>query len=123
MRRGRRAARRTSGVKARPLGRGGFGGEGLLRVKVGVWADVRRDPAVRQLEEGPKASGVYARPTAAGDAIALLDPQGETVRTLGAGGGLVAATTLGGEAPTWIVTGTDAVGARRGRRAARRTTR
>ena len=31
-------------------------------------------------------------------------------RTLGAGGGLVAATRLGGEAPTWIVTGTDRVG-------------
>ena len=82
----------------------------MLRVKVGVWADLRRDPAVRRLEEGPRASGVYARPSAAGDALALLDPEGETVRTLGPGSGLVAATTLGGEAPTWIVTGTDAVG-------------
>ena len=98
------------GVKAGRSAAGGFGGEGVLRVKVGVWADLRRDPAVRRLEEGPRASGVYVRPSAAGDALALLDPEGETVRTLGPGGGLVAATTLGGEAPTWIVTGTDAVG-------------
>jgi hypothetical protein len=53
---------------------------------------------------------VYARPTAAGDEIALLDPLGEVERTLGPGGGLVAATRMGGEAPTWIVTGVDDVG-------------
>jgi hypothetical protein len=98
------------GVKAGRSAAGGFGGEGLLRVKVGVWADLRRDAAVRRLEEGPRASGVYARPSAAGDALALLDPEGETVRALGPGSGLVAATSLGGEAPTWIVTGTDEVG-------------
>ena len=98
------------GVKAGRSAAGGFGGEAVLRIKVGLWADLRRDPAVRRLEEGPRASGVYARPNAAGDELALLDPEGETVRTLGAGGGLVAATTLGGEAPTWIVTGTDEVG-------------
>ena len=98
------------GVKAGRSAAGGFGGEGVLRVKVGLWADLRRDPAVRRLEEGPRASGVYARPNAAGDELALLDPEGETVRTLGPGSGLVAATTLGGEAPTWIVTGTDEVG-------------
>jgi Domain of unknown function (DUF4430) len=98
------------GVKAGRSAAAGFGGEGVLRIKVGVWSDVRRDPAVRQLEEGPRASGVYARPSAAGDELELLDPEGETVRTLGAGSGLVAATRLSGEAPTWIVTGTDAVG-------------
>ena len=32
------------------------------------------------------------------------------MRTVEAGSGLVAATQLGGEAPTWIVTGTDEVG-------------
>jgi Domain of unknown function (DUF4430) len=105
------AARLTEvGVKAGRSAAGGFGGEGVLRIKVGTWADVRRDPAVRRLEEGPKASGVYARPSASGDELALLDDEAETVRTLGPGSGLVAATKLGGEAPTWIVTGTDAVG-------------
>jgi len=99
-----------AGVKAGRSAAAGFGGEGVLRIKVGVWADVRRDPAVRRLEEGPRASGVYARPSAAGDELALLDAEGQPVRTLAAGAGLVAATKLSGEAPTWIVTGTDAVG-------------
>jgi hypothetical protein len=86
------------------------GGEGLLRVKVGTWTEVRKDPAVRRLERGPEISGVFARPSAAGDAIELLDPRGEPGRTLGAGAGLLAATQLLNEAPTWIVTGTDDVG-------------
>ena len=55
-------------------------------------------------------SGVFARPDAAGSEIALLDPEGQVERTLGPGAGLVAATKLGEEAPTWVVTGTDAVG-------------
>jgi hypothetical protein len=86
------------------------GGEGLLRVKVGTWTEVRKDPAVRELEKGPGSSGVFARPSEDGTAIALLDPAGEEAGMLGAGDGLVAATRLGGEAPTWIVTGTDMAG-------------
>jgi Domain of unknown function (DUF4430) len=89
---------------------GGIGGVAVLRVQVGRWADLRREPATRELEKGPAASGVYARPDASGDAIALLDARGRTVRTLRAGAGLVAATALRDEAPTWIVTGTDDVG-------------
>ncbi len=86
------------------------GGKEVLRIIVGRWADVRRDDVVRSLERGPGASGVFARPNAAGDAIALLDAAGKTVRTLGAGSGLVAATSVEAQAPTWIVTGTDDVG-------------
>ena len=99
-----------AGVKTGRSAAAGFGGEGVLRIKVGLWTDLRRDPAVRRLEEGPRASGVYARPAASGDELALLDPEGTVVRTVGAGAGLLAATQLSGEAPTWIVTGTDAVG-------------
>jgi len=98
------------GVSAGRSAAAGFGGEGVLRIKVGAWADIRRDSAVRQLEQGPRASGVFAEPTASGDEIALLDSEGKVGRTLGPGGGLIAATRLGGEAPTWIVTGTDEVG-------------
>ena len=99
-----------AGIDAGRSAAGGFGGEGVLRIKVGIWADVRRDPAVRRLEEGPKASGVYARPSASGEELTLLDAEGRSVRTLGPGSGLIAATKLGGEAPTWVATGTDAVG-------------
>jgi hypothetical protein len=86
------------------------GGKEVLRIIVGRWADIRRDPVVRSLERGPGASGVFARPNAAGDSIALLDASGKTVQTLGAGSGLVAATSGQEQAPTWIVTGTDDVG-------------
>jgi hypothetical protein len=106
-------ARRLTAAGVKVAGRsaaGSFGGEGLLRVEIGRWADVRKDPAVRQLEKGPKASGVFARPSPAGDRVTLLDPDGKPARTMGPGSGLVAATRIGGEAPTWIVTGTDAVG-------------
>jgi hypothetical protein len=98
------------GVNAGRSAAGSFGGVGVLRIKVGRWSEVRNDSAVRLLEKGPRASGVFARPSAAGDEIALLDAQGKVERTLGPGGGLVAATRLGGEAPTWVVTGTDDVG-------------
>jgi hypothetical protein len=53
---------------------------------------------------------VFARPTSAGDAIELLDAEAKPVSTLRAGGGLVAATSVEAQAPTWIVTGTDDVG-------------
>ena len=86
------------------------GGEEVLRVVVGRWSDVRQDNVVRRLERGPGASGVFAQPTSTGDAIVVLDADGEPVRTLRAGAGLVAATSVEAQAPTWIVTGTDEVG-------------
>jgi hypothetical protein len=100
-----------AGVKA--VSRASFAhstGEEVLRVVVGRWADVRHDAVARRLERGPATSGVFARTTPTGDAIALLDEEGSPVRTLHAGAGLVAATSVQGQAPTWIVTGTDDVG-------------
>jgi hypothetical protein len=85
-------------------------GQEVLRVIVGRWRDIRSEPVVRRLERGPGASGVYARPTSTGDAIVLLDRDGRPVRTLHGGAGLVAATSVQAQAPTWIVTGTDEVG-------------
>jgi hypothetical protein len=86
------------------------GGQEVLRLIVGTWADVRRDPVVRSLERGPGASGVFARPTSTGDAIVLLDTDGRPVRTLRGASGLLAATSTEAQAPTWIVSGTDDVG-------------
>jgi len=82
----------------------------VLRILVGPWSQVRRDIAARSLEYGPAKSGVFARPDPSGKRIALLDATGRTVRVLGPGSGLVAATTFTGQQPTWIVTGTDGVG-------------
>jgi Domain of unknown function (DUF4430) len=85
-------------------------GEEVLRVIVGRWDDVRRDAVARRLERGPGASGVFARPAPSGAELMLLDTAGRPVRTLRAGAGLVAATSVQAQAPTWIVTGTDDVG-------------
>jgi hypothetical protein len=81
-----------------------------LRILVGPWRQVRQDLAARTLESGPGQSGVFARPSPDGTRIALLDGTGKTVKTLGPGAGLVAATTYPDQQPTWIVTGTDGVG-------------
>lgn len=81
-----------------------------LRVVVGPWAALRDDNALALLEDGPSASGVFAEPRPSGDAIALLDPRGRAVRTLRAGGGLIAATAAGDDPPVWAVTGTDDAG-------------
>lgn len=81
-----------------------------LRVLVGPWVALRDDATVRRMEQGPQASGVYARPTADGKRITILHPDGSPARTLGAGTGLVAATANEDDPPIWVITGTDAAG-------------
>ena len=85
-------------------------GKNVLRLVVGLWPDIRRDAAVRQLEDGPATSGVFARPLEDGARLELLDHRGRSVRALGPGSGLVAATRGVDQQPTWVVTGTDPVG-------------
>ena len=82
----------------------------LLRVLVGPWSEVRKDPATLRLERGPEASGVFARPVDGGRGLELLSPSGRVVETVGGGTGLIAATSLEDAPPVWVVTGTDAVG-------------
>jgi hypothetical protein len=81
-----------------------------LRVLVGPWQVLRSDHAIATLEQGPGQSGVYAKIASSGRSIAVLDAEGHTVRTLGAGTGLVAATQTDDDRPIWIVTGTDEAG-------------
>jgi len=98
-----------AGVKG--ISRAGIGagfGEKVLRVVVGPWDAIKSDPAVGQLGDGPRASGVFARPQ--GRELELLDPDGEVARTVGPAGGLVAATRIQDQQPTWVVTGTDDAG-------------
>ena len=86
------------------------GGKELVRVLVGTWDELRdvRTPAL--LEEGPEASGVFARFADDGERLELLDEDGNVVRTADAGTGLVAATALEEQAVVWIVTGLDDLG-------------
>jgi hypothetical protein len=84
--------------------------DGVLRIVIGRWPDVRQDVAAQRIERGPAVSGVFARLGPDGRRIELLDDRGGVVRGLGPGSGLVAATAAGDQAPTWVVTGTDDVG-------------
>jgi len=102
---------REAGVPAARalLGPAGVGPESL-RLIVGTWSQVHRELGVQSLRGGPAASGVYARVSASGSTIELLDNQGRSVRTLSGSAGLLAATRYTGEEPEWIVTGTDSAG-------------
>ena len=99
----------AAGLKAAPMSAvGTSAGIEILRVVVGTWKEIRRDPTVSLIGKGPEASGVFARPHDGG--LDLLDPEGEVVRTVTEAGGLVAATRFEEQQPTWVVTGTDAAG-------------
>ena len=87
----------------------GSGTDSLVLV-VGTWRDLAPVVLATVLDQGPSASGVYARFTGGGGSLALLDPHGHAVRTLRGDAGLVAATAQGSAPPTWIVSGTDQAG-------------
>lgn len=103
------AALRAIGVPvaSQMLGGGGSGTDSIA-VLVGTWNDLRPSDAGAFIAKGPAASGIYAK--FSGDSLELLGPQGQVTRTLGSGGGLIAATAQGSGPPTWLVTGTDIAG-------------
>jgi len=78
-----------------------------IRILVGPWAQVRKDPAAALLEAGPAESGVFAdfQPTDAVYELLALDEAGRVGRDLGPDAGLVAATSRYGGLPVWVVTG------------------
>jgi hypothetical protein len=93
--------------------------DGAIRVLVGPWGRLRRDPAAAQIEKGPQVSGVFARFSPRGPAgapgcrLEALDESGHTQSRIGAGAGLVAATRRYEAPPTWLVTGCDRAGVAR----------
>jgi hypothetical protein len=85
--------------------------DNTLRVLVGPWDHLRGgDAEANSIDTGPRASGVFARFDASGSRLNLLDPRGRVARTLGAGTGLIAATSEKDREPVWFVTGTDDAG-------------
>ncbi|MGA9860277.1 MAG: DUF4430 domain-containing protein [Solirubrobacteraceae bacterium] len=104
-------------VPAAPQLLGTGSGPDTLGIVVGTWKQIRGEVAAELIDYGPGASGVYARFTAGGSSLALLDPHKRVVRTLGAGAGLVAATADSSSVPTWMVTGTNVAGVRAAARA------
>ncbi len=105
------ASLRAAGVPVSSQLLGIASGSQTLGVVVGTWSELQPELAARLVEHGPSASGVYARFVGAhGQSLELLDSHARAVRTLGAGGGLIAATADNISAPTWLVTGTDLAG-------------
>jgi len=82
-----------------------------VRILVAPWKRLRgREFEADSFDRGPASSGVHARFDAAADRLQVLDPAGRVARTLGAGTGLIAATSEPGRRPVWFVTGTDDAG-------------
>ena len=111
---GHRRARSRDGVPSRPPGCRWVGNRPLAIV-VGTWSDLRADVRRGAARPGPGASGVYARftgrrhgaraarsgrPRGANARRGRRPDRGDRCRHLGQ--------------PTWLVTGTDAAGVRRG---------
>ncbi|HEX5852743.1 MAG TPA: DUF4430 domain-containing protein [Solirubrobacteraceae bacterium] len=97
-------------IPAARAGVGIGGATATLRLLVGRWEQVVGDLDARRIADGPRMSGVYARFSADGHTLTLLDQDGHAVRALSAGAGLVAATRRAENAPVWVITGTDDAG-------------
>jgi hypothetical protein len=104
------ASLRAAGVPAAIAAIGSGGAPETLRVMVGPWSHLNGDLEAESIGNGPRESGVYARFSARGRVLTLLDERGEAVRTLSGAAGLVAATKGVKEAPVWVITGTDDAG-------------
>lgn len=104
---------RALGVPAAVAAIGSGAEPDALQVVVGRWTAVHGDPSVQSIENGPRASGVYARFAANGQTLTLLDGKGAATGTLTAGAGLIAATKDVESAIVWVVSGTDEAGVQR----------
>ena len=83
----------------------------VARVLVGPWSDLRGLHVLHVIEQGPQASGVFARFAQNGARLDLLDARGHVAERAGPGTGLVAAVHIRDEESiVFIVTGTDAAG-------------
>lgn len=80
-----------------------------LRVLVGPWSALRRDPVAARLEREPRVSGVLAR--IQGRTLIPFAPDGTAAEPLTSGWGLVAATRTRRDPVTWIVAGRTAADA------------
>lgn len=99
-----------AGVTATGAPFGAPAADAVLRVVVGTWRAVRAVRAAQKIEEGPEASGVFARFPEDGSELVLLDEEGEEAASEADGAGLVAAVELLEQQPVWVITGVDQEG-------------
>jgi Domain of unknown function (DUF4430) len=105
-------ALRDAGVPTSSSSLGAPGTEAVTRLVVAAWPDARIVRGASTLEEGPEASGVFARFKEDGGSLELLDQEGEVARTVRPGDGtaLVAALRPRADELVWLVTSLDAEG-------------
>jgi hypothetical protein len=101
-----------AGVATSSSSLGAPGTETVTRLVVAPWPEARIVRGGSTLEEGPEASGVFARFAEDGRSLELLDQEGEVARTVRPGDGtaLVAALRPRAEELLWLVTALDAEG-------------
>jgi Domain of unknown function (DUF4430) len=100
---------RSAGVPAAVAALGG-GGPDTLSVLVAPWRLISKGESAHAIADGPAASGVYATFSHDGRSLALLAENGKEGARFTSSAGLIAATRVGEEGPTWFVTGTDEAG-------------
>ena len=100
---------------------GAPGTENVTRLVVARWPAARIVRGGSTLEDGPQASGVFARFAENGSALDLLDADGQVARTVKAGDGtaLIAALRPRADELLWLVTALDERGLAAGVRALR----
>lgn len=114
-----KAALERTGVPVSGSSLGAPGTEAVTRLVVASWPEARIVRGAPTLEQGPEASGVFARFAAGGRRLELLDQDGELARTIEPGDGtaLVAALRPRDEELLWLVTALDDEGLAAGVRA------
>jgi hypothetical protein len=107
------------GVATSGASLGAPGTESVTRLVVARWPRARIVRGAAGLEEGPEATGVFARFTQGGRVLELLDDAGETARRVepGDGVGLVLAMRPRADELVWLVTALDGEGLEAGVRA------
>jgi hypothetical protein len=98
---------------------GAPGTEAVTRLVVARWPQARGVRGASGLEDGPEATGVFARFSDDGETLELLDEHGDPAREVhrGDGVGLVLALQPRAEELVWIVTALDEEGLEAGVRA------
>jgi hypothetical protein len=98
-----------AGVSTAASSLGAPGTETVTRLVVARWPRARIVRGAAELENGPDASGVFARFDKGGDSLELLGESGAVARTVRRGDGtaLVAALRPRADELVWLVTGLD----------------
>ena len=114
-----RAALKSEGIPTSGASLGAPGTEAVTRLVVARWPRARGVRGASGLEDGPEATGVFARFGEDGRSLELLDERGEPARVVrpGDGVGLVLALQPRAEELLWIVTALDEQGLAAGVRA------